>query len=427
MSSDLLAGPAIVAEGLGKRYRLGSQRERYGSLRESIGRALTAPARALARWGSQGTRADLWALRDVSFGIRTGEIVGIVGRNGAGKSTLLKILSRITEPTEGHAAIRGRVGALLEVGTGFHPELTGRENVYLNGTILGMRKSEIDRKFDEIVTFAGTERFLDTPVKRYSSGMQVRLAFAVAAHIEAEILLVDEVLAVGDVEFQRKCVGKMRDVSRQGRTVLFVSHNLQAVRLLCTSGILLREGRLALQSDVDSVLDAYLATAGRRVVNVDLDRSMHQVDPTDFEIVRVELLDREGRPTGTLLMDERFTVRMTFRIHDPDQGYRLGFVIRSSEGVRLASLVSTDDGLPYIRGTTGTLYQVTASCRNVFVPGEYTIEVNAKTMFGNYANLIEGLAFDIEPMSAESAASHGVGLVRLPAEWSAAQAIDLVE
>ena len=219
----------IKAEDLGKRYRIG-ERERYLALRDLLARALTAPFR---RNGHRRSTEDMWALRDVSFDVKQGEVVGLIGRNGAGKTTLLKILSRITRPTTGYAEIRGRVGSLLEVGTGFHPELTGRENVYLSGAILGMGKSEIDRKFDEIVAFAGVERFIDTPLKHFSTGMQMRLAFAVAAHLEPEILLVDEVLAVGDIEFQKKCLGKMQDVSKSGRTIVFVSHQMNQIRRLC--------------------------------------------------------------------------------------------------------------------------------------------------------------------------------------------------
>ena len=235
-----MSAGAIRVDGLGKCYKLG-RRESYRTLRESILDATAAPWRALRRAGSRpGGEAELlWALKDVSFEVAPGEVIGVIGRNGAGKSTLLKLLSRITEPTEGEAWIAGRVGSLLEVGTGFHPELTGRENLYLNGAILGMRRAEIRRKFDEIVAFAEVERFLDTPVKRYSSGMYVRLAFAVAAHLETEVLLVDEVLAVGDHRFQRKCLGKMGEIGKQGRTVLFVSHAMAAVQALCTRGIVL--------------------------------------------------------------------------------------------------------------------------------------------------------------------------------------------
>src|SRR5271169_1339912 len=255
---------AIRCEGIAKQYRIG-QRERYRALRDTVTDAVTAPfrrVRAALRGGDgqspKGT-ATIWSLKDISFEVRTGEVVGIIGRNGAGKSTLLKILSRITWPTRGSADIYGRVGSLLEVGTGFHPELTGRENVYLNGAILGMRKSEIARKFDEIVDFAELDEFIDTPVKRYSSGMYVRLAFAVAAHLEPEILILDEVLAVGDAEFQKKCMGKMQDVSEnQGRTVLFVSHALGAVKQLCNVGVLLEQGRLVyMDGNIENVMKRY--------------------------------------------------------------------------------------------------------------------------------------------------------------------------
>jgi len=259
MSSDVV----IRVENLGKRYRLG-QHAAYSTLRESVRRWAVSPLRRLLRRhrvaASRRKDGFLWALKDVSFDVRSGEVVGIIGRNGAGKTTLLKIITRITRPTAGRAEIRGRTGCLLEVGTGFHPELTGRENVFLNGAILGMRRAEIKRKFDRIVDFSGVEPFLDTPVKRYSSGMRVRLAFAVAAHLEPEILLVDEVLAVGDAEFQKKCLGKMSDVAKGGRTVLFVSHNMAAVQNLCTKGLLLHEGRVIFQGDMSRTIDTYLST-----------------------------------------------------------------------------------------------------------------------------------------------------------------------
>src|ERR1039458_9175166 len=241
----------IVAENLSKRYLVGhqsAQRERYTALRDVIVRETRNFARkavdlAHGRQVVQGDEVEeFWALKDVSFEVKRGEVLGIIGRNGAGKSTLLKILSRITEPTEGRVVLRGRVASLLEVGTGFHPELTGRENIYLNGAILGMTQREIRKKFDEIVAFAEVDRFLDTPVKRYSSGMYVRLAFAVAAHLEPEILIVDEVLAVGDAEFQKKCIGKMKDASEGGRTVLFVSHNMDTITRLCGTTILMKDG-----------------------------------------------------------------------------------------------------------------------------------------------------------------------------------------
>ena len=259
----------IRAEGLGKRYLIGRQveRESYTALRDVLARTAKGFVRSAVGVvrGRQLVTGDeveeFWALKDVSFEVKRGEVVGIIGRNGAGKSTLLKVLSRITEPSEGRVMISGRVASLLEVGTGFHPELTGRENIYLNGAILGMRRAEIKHRFDEIVAFAEVGQFLDTPVKRYSSGMYVRLAFAVAAYIEPEILVVDEVLAVGDAEFQKKCLGKMRDFSKSGRTVLFVSHNMAAVHALCASGILLDHGRLAFKGTSREAVDRYLEPA----------------------------------------------------------------------------------------------------------------------------------------------------------------------
>jgi len=250
---------AIRVEGLSKRYRIQQgARARYGTLRDALVEAVRAPFRRRSSPGSAGNDSCIWALKDVSFEVKRGEVVGIIGRNGAGKTTLLKILSRITEPTEGWAEVRGRVGSLLEVGTGFHPELTGRENIYLNGAILGMRKAEIDRKFDEIVAFAEIEKFIDTPVKFYSSGMYVRLAFAVAAHLDPEILLVDEVLAVGDAAFQKKCLGKMGEVAAGGRTVFFVSHNMAAISSLCKRAFLLDKGVVQMDGQSERVISTYL-------------------------------------------------------------------------------------------------------------------------------------------------------------------------
>jgi lipopolysaccharide transport system ATP-binding protein len=258
---------AIHAENVSKKYAIGRAQTRYATLRDSLMEGIRTPFRRMAAFGRskdaamtlQKPNGDfIWALKDASFEVMHGEVVGIIGRNGAGKSTLLKVLSRITEPTAGRIVLKGRVGSLLEVGTGFHPELTGRENIYLNGAILGMSRIEIDRKFDEIVAFAETEKFLDTPVKHYSSGMYVRLAFAVAAHLEPEILLVDEVLAVGDAAFQKKCLGKMGDVARQGRTVLFVSHNMRAVQQLCGRSLWIADGKVAMDDLTDKVVFAYL-------------------------------------------------------------------------------------------------------------------------------------------------------------------------
>jgi lipopolysaccharide transport system ATP-binding protein len=257
------SAPIITVEGLGKAYFLGRKFDKHQTLRDTIagwGRGVRDKVRS--RFADAGASEEaFWALKDATFNVNRGEVVGLVGRNGAGKSTLLKLLSRITEPTKGRARLRGRVASLLEVGTGFHPELTGRENIFLNGAILGMGRAEIQRKFDEIVAFSEVEKFLDTPVKRYSSGMYVRLAFAVAAHLEPEILIVDEVLAVGDATFQRKCLGKMGDVMRQGRTILFVSHNMDAVTSLCTHVVLIKEGRASERMSPDEGVKQYLALA----------------------------------------------------------------------------------------------------------------------------------------------------------------------
>jgi lipopolysaccharide transport system ATP-binding protein len=317
-------GLVLRVEGLGKSYRIG-EREPYKALRDVITDTLTAPVR-LARGIRRAKPAPtdrIWALSDVSFDVRQGEVLGLIGRNGAGKSTLLKVLSRITEPTEGQVTLRGRVGSLLEVGTGFHPELTGRENIFLNGTILGMRRAEIARRFDEIVEFSGVERFLDTPVKRYSSGMQVRLAFAVAAHLEPEILLVDEVLAVGDAEFQERCLGKMRDVTREGRTVVFVSHNLAAVRSLCTRALLLEQGQLVFDGSADDAVDRYLQRAGgardSAVVEGDalaarLTKSRVYGDSPLFRCNRIAILDEGGTPSVSFRSDDEATVAIDFTV-----------------------------------------------------------------------------------------------------------------
>jgi lipopolysaccharide transport system ATP-binding protein len=292
---------AIRVENLGKQYRIGGPQARYRTIRETVVEAAQAPFRRAAgllrgeAYGATGLKETIWALRDISLEVKRGEVVGIIGRNGAGKTTLLKILSRITEPTEGWADIYGRVGSLLEVGTGFHPELTGRENVYLNGAILGMRREEIDKKFDEIVTFAEVEKFVDTPVKHYSSGMYVRLAFAVAAHLEPEILLVDEVLAVGDIGFQRKCLGKMEDVSSGGRTVLFVSHNMAMVEALCSRAVLLQDGKIALEGPTPAVVAEYMNVI-RTSGSIDLRERVDRKGTGEIQFCEVGFLNGDNQP-----------------------------------------------------------------------------------------------------------------------------------
>ena len=303
--------PVIACERLGKQYSLG-ERQRTWSLREGLSMATSGIARRLVSLtAAAASSTTVWALRDVSFEVEAGEVIGIIGRNGAGKSTLLRILSRITEPAEGHAIVRGRIGSLLEVGTGFHPELTGRENVYFNGVILGMRKAEVDSRFDEIVDFAGVERFIDTPVKHYSSGMQLRLAFAVAVHLQTDILLIDEVLAVGDMEFQRRCIGKMGDISRSGRTVLFVSHNLTSVGLLCQRGLLLDGGRKVFEGPIGDVVRRYMESV-RRVSGEVIWKTLEAAPGDDRVRLRGVRVLVDGVATGDVDIDRGFDIEVTF-------------------------------------------------------------------------------------------------------------------
>ena len=325
---------AIRVENLSKRYRIGFEKQARDTLAEVVSDWISKPIRNYRRLRSltqfeekpqeiKDVEDIIWALRDVSFEINPGEVIGVIGKNGAGKSTLLKILSRITFPTHGTVELNGRVSSLLEVGTGFHPELTGRENVFLNGTILGMTRHEIDQKFDEIVEFSGISKFIDTPVKFYSSGMGVRLAFSVAAHLEPEILLIDEVLSVGDAAFQKRSLGKMEEVSKQGRTVIFVSHNMGAVRALCTRGLLLEEGALTLDDEVDVVINSYLSskdvsTAGR------LGWSAADA-PQDKELILfgIEVVSASGEVKTTFQIDESFEIRIHYQIIEEVKNLRL--------------------------------------------------------------------------------------------------------
>jgi lipopolysaccharide transport system ATP-binding protein len=347
MSSDAV----IRVEGVGKRYPLG-ERESYRALRDAIAGAITAPVDRLRRRGEP--RPELWALSDVSFELQRGDVLGLIGANGAGKSTLLKILSRITEPTTGRVVLRGRVGSLLEVGTGFHPELTGRENILLNGTILGMRRAEINAKFDEIVDFSGVEKFLDTPVKRYSSGMQVRLAFAVAAHLQPEILLVDEVLAVGDAEFQQKCLGKMKDVTREGRTVVFVSHNLASVRALCERALVLRSGQLVFDGRTEDAVHEYLGHVGggggqQRSVVTGEELRLHVAkerlysDQPFFECTSVSVLGEEGLPASSFTSDEEIVIEVEYRVLRPVPALRVLVTLTDEQQTTLLRTETLDD------------------------------------------------------------------------------------
>jgi lipopolysaccharide transport system ATP-binding protein len=334
---------AIRIAGLGKKYRLRHQQgsHTYLALRDVIA---AGAARALGRGAPSTADEDFWALRDVSLAVQPGEVVGIIGRNGAGKSTLLKVLSRITEPTEGRIELGGRVSSLLEVGTGFHPELTGRENVFLNGAILGMSRAEMRRKFDEIVAFAEVERFLDTPVKRYSSGMYVRLAFAVAAHLESEILVVDEVLAVGDAAFQRKCLGKMGEVRGAGRTILFVSHQLQAVRQLCQRAVWLEKGRVNAVGRPDDIVDQYVTAEARHdtleAANAEIAK---QPEDTAFRLQAVDVR-QGGRSTTDVMAGEPVEIRLTYDVRAESHGLHVYFVLCDMDGTMIfESLHNGDD------------------------------------------------------------------------------------
>ena len=332
----------IRAENLAKRYVLRHEQvPPYATLRDSIANGI----KRLGRRSAKRADEDFWALRDVSFDVTQGDRVGIIGRNGAGKSTLLKILSRITEPSAGRVRIRGRVASLLEVGTGFHGELTGRENIFLNGAILGMSRAEILSKFDAIVDFAEIERFLDTPVKRYSSGMYVRLAFAVAAHLEPEILIVDEVLAVGDAQFQSKCLGKMKEIGRGGRTVLFVSHDIQAVRRLCTHGLLLDAGRVVAAGPVKDVTDQYFQRANELVTSSDLARLVAQLprDPA-FELRGIALTQAGRRVVGPVQNGLPLDVTLDYRAKQAVRGMRVFIDLQDDQGSTLFRTFHDDAG-----------------------------------------------------------------------------------
>ena len=321
-----MSNPIIEIQGVGKRYRIGATKEPYLSLRDEVAKWFSPAARR-----ARAAEEEFWALRDVTFSVEPGEAIGIIGRNGAGKSTLLKILSQITPPTEGKITMRGRVGSLLEVGTGFHPELTGRENIYMNGAILGMSRREIARKFDEIVAFAEMEKFLDTPVKRYSSGMYVRLAFAVAAHLEPEILVIDEVLAVGDAEFQKKCLGKMDEVAKQGRTVLFVSHNMQAIRLLCSRCVLLQYGNVVASGEPVDVTSSYMGGDDKCTGERSWPLETAPGDDT-LRLLSLKTVTRDGEVCSDFPSDEDVFVEMLLDVRSIHDALRVGFELLWQDG-----------------------------------------------------------------------------------------------
>ena len=408
MSSDL----AISVRGVGKTFQVATTQHRPTTLGELLMQKLKNP------FGSSQPTHQFEALEDVSFEVKRGEVLGIVGRNGAGKSTLLKILSRITPPTRGEIDIYGRVGALLEVGTGFHPELTGRENIYLNGTILGMRKTEIQKRFDEIVAFSEVEEFLDTPVKRYSSGMYVRLAFAVAAHLEPEILIVDEVLAVGDASFQKKCLGKMGDASRnEGRTVLFVSHNMAAMRALCSRAILMDAGRMMIDGDVSAVTKSYLKnekSAPAMFTWEDQEAPSHG----GFAFRRVSILNGLGESSATVSHDESFTVCIEYEMDSAAAGIRVGFLIQNSEGIDICGSNDVHASGSQSRGAN----RYVSRCRfpgYLLNEGRYQLQFGADALHGKiYIRTPFCLSFSVEDTERHSDSRHLLpGVLRPLLEW----------
>lgn len=393
---------AIKVEGISKRYKIGTApgKFKYGMLRDQI---MAIPKAIFSR-----TRAIeenyIWALRDVSFDLEEGHVLGIIGRNGAGKSTLLKVLSRVTEPTKGTVTVRGRVGSLLEVGTGFHPELTGRENIYLNGAILGMKRGEIEKKFDEIVDFSEVEQFIDTPVKRYSSGMYLRLAFAVAAHLEPEILVVDEVLAVGDAEFQRKCLGKMNDVAAQGRTVLFVSHNMSAILRLTQEAIVMNKGQMVFRGSTNEAVDQYLSSgqsqAGERAWEPgDVPASAAPFVPTSLK-----LIDTKGSVADNIRSVEPVTLEMKYKLTAPITGLRVGFYLSTIRGEYVFTSFDVDDAAEFEKHSTRQAGVYTSRCvipGDLLNEGRYVIGVNASS-FGvkRYFMDENALSFSVDPSAA---------------------------
>jgi len=411
--------PIIAVEHVSKAYRLAGKVSAPDTLVEAVISTFTAPLRnwrelrRLDTSGRSGSDSDiLWALDDVSFEVRPGEVIGIIGRNGAGKSTLLKILSRITEPTSGRIVLRGRVSSLLEVGTGFHPELTGRDNIYMNGTILGMRKREIDRKFDEIVEFSGVEKFLDTPVKRYSSGMVVRLAFSVAAHLEPEILIIDEVLAVGDAEFQKKCLGKMQDVAHGGRTVLFVSHNMAAIESLCQRGIELRNGCIVGIGKVTDVVTNY-----RRSAFAHVGERAKAAFATARYFREAVLLDNEGVPTSYQPLGSTFVLRLILDPPHPLRHAQIGVGIDTTAGERMMTLHT-----PISRQVIGLIEgPAVIECRVQnfpLAPGEYVIKLALMETRQTLESIDESLVFHVvDGECFGEGRGHHRGLCVAPSTW----------
>jgi lipopolysaccharide transport system ATP-binding protein len=420
---------AISVKNLSKQYLIGAAETkfRYNMLRDVIVDTVSAPIRlAKALVGKSDRRANknfVWALDDVSFDLEEGKVLGIVGRNGAGKSTLLKILSRITDPTRGTVSVRGRVGSLLEVGTGFHPELTGRENIYMNGAILGMKRTEIESKFDEIVDFSEVATFIDTPVKRYSSGMYLRLAFAVAAHLEPEILVVDEVLAVGDAEFQKKCLGKMGDVAQQGRTVLFVSHNMSAILRLTQEAIVLNKGKLVMRAPTQDAVDFYLSSGQAQAGERTWDANEVPASAAPFTPIRLTVNDGRGKVVDTIRSTEPVTLEFEYRLDAEVKGLRVGIYVSTMRGEYVMTSFDTDDAQLFEQhGTRNAGHYVSRAILppDIFNEGRYSVGVNASS-FGvrRYFMDENALAFNVDISGAPGTQwpEPRVGPIRPRLEW----------
>lgn len=393
-----MSEPIIIVDGVSKRYVIGQQRDTRDGLRHRFEDAIRSPFRWAKNRRAQraAINQDFWALKDVSFNVQPGEVLGIIGRNGAGKSTLLKVLSRITEPTAGRIHLKGRVASLLEVGTGFHQELTGRENIFLNGAILGMARGEIRRKFDEIVAFSEIEQFLDTPVKRYSSGMYVRLAFAVAAHLEPEILIVDEVLAVGDAEFQRKCLGKMEEVAHKGgRTVLFVSHQMAAVSNLCTQCVVMGSGRVLFRGATDDAIGAYLAGSDRKEGETRL--VDHRASWAKMYITEAQVLSIERRPQKSFAMGSGLIIQLAYKTSDSQPLRRpvMGFAIKHRISGVIAAVNMRMTGFVVQAASESMVLECLVE-RLPLIYGQYTIDLWLGDGADDVDMLSDYLRFDVE-------------------------------
>jgi lipopolysaccharide transport system ATP-binding protein len=426
---------AIRVNQLSKKYKIGttlgglSYRQGYNTLRETLTKIVVSPFQRLSTQEKSNTNKSIkensiiWALKDLSFTINKGQVIGVIGKNGAGKSTLLKILSRVTEPSAGEVEIHGRVGSLLEVGTGFHPELTGRENIFLNGAILGMKRFEIQDKFDEIVDFSGVEQFIDTPVKRYSSGMYLRLAFAVAAHLEPEILVVDEVLAVGDAEFQRKCIGKMSDVAQEGRTVLFVSHNMSAILRLTQESIVLDKGQMILRAPSSEAVDYYMSSGLAQVGERKWESHEIPDSSKPFYPTALRVKDPQGQIVDNLRSTKPFTVEIEYSLIAPITGLRVGIYLTTARGEYVLASFDTDDTELFNHFSVRQAGNYISRCTipsDFLNEGRYILGVNASSYrVKRYFQDEQALAFTVDATDAPGSqwTEIRMGPVRPKLDW----------